>query len=351
MDTKGYKKDTQNEQNEQILYYCKYCDHTSKRQSNYIRHLSTTKHKNNTKGYKKDTQNEQNEQKANMVLELLNSKSLHHKSVSQKGAKRAENEQKTSNCNRCECGKEFKWKQGLYKHRKICYMYQGDISSMVLNDQSNDVGIKDLIMSLVQENKDVQLQMQKNFMELIPHIHANNSHNIINNTTHNTQNFNVNMFLNEHCKNAMNLTDFIDTLPITDETYNYTIENGLTKTITNMVVDGLNNMDVLERPIHCTDTKRKIMYVKDNNVWEKDTELNKIQVGIKGIALKQRTMINKWQDANDGWDKDENLQTKLTKLVFNSMTSIEDDEKETNKIIRAIGKNTYLSNDIKDVYK
>jgi hypothetical protein len=230
-------------------------------------------------------------------------------------------------------------------------MYQGDISSMVLNDQSNDVGIKDLIMTLVQENKDVQLQMQKNFIELIPHIHANNSHNIINNTTHNTQNFNVNMFLNEHCKNAMNLTDFIDTLPITDETYNYTIENGLTKTITNMVVDGLNNMDVLERPIHCTDTKRKIMYVKDNNVWEKDTELNKIQVGIKGIALKQRTMINKWQDANDGWDKDENLQTKLTKLVFNSMTSIEDDEKETNKIIRAIGKNTYLSNDIKDVYK
>ena len=62
-------------------------------------------------------------------------------------------------------------------------------------------------------------------------------------------------------------------------------------------------------------------------------------------------MINKWQDVNDGWDQDEDLQTKLTKLVFNSMTSIEDDEKETNKIIRAIGKNTYLNNDIKDQYK
>ena len=81
-----------------------------------------------TKGYKKDTQNEQNEQKANMVLELLNSKSLHHKSVSQKGAKRAENEQKTSNCNRCECGKKFKWKLGLYKHRKIFYIYQDNVS-------------------------------------------------------------------------------------------------------------------------------------------------------------------------------------------------------------------------------
>ena len=131
-----------------------------------------------------DTQNEQNEHKAKMVMELLKSNGLDHKSVSQKGAKGAEKEQKRSNDNRCECGKEFKWKQGLYKHRKCCYIYQDDMTSIMLNDDSNDVGIKDLIMSLVKENKDVQLQMQKNFIELIPHIHANNSHNIINNTTH-----------------------------------------------------------------------------------------------------------------------------------------------------------------------
>jgi hypothetical protein len=75
--------------------------------------------------------------------------------------------------------------------------------------------------------------------------------------------------------------------------------------------------------------------------------LNKILQGIKGIALKQRTMINKWQDVNTGWDKDDDLQTKLTKLVFNSMTSIEEDDKETCKIIRAISKNVYLDNDTK----
>jgi len=158
------------------------------------------------------------------------------------------------------------------------------------------------------------------------------------------------MFLNEHCKNAMNLTDFINSLPITNETYDNTIENGLTKTITNMVLNGLNDLDLLQRPIHCTDPSRKTMYVKDNDMWEKDNDMKLLLQGIKTISLKQRTKLNKWQDANAGWDKDENLQTRMTRLVFNSMTSIEEDEKETNKIIRAIGKSTYLTNDIKNVY-
>ena len=204
---------------------------------------------------------------------------------------------------------------------------------------------KELVLLLLKENQEIQ----KNFMDMIPHIKGNITSNSHNTTTHNNQ-FNINMFLNEHCKNAMNLTDFIHSLPITNETYDNTIENGLTKTITSLITNGLNNMDVLERPIHCTDPNRKTMYVKDNNVWERDNELNLLLDGIKTLSSKQRTSINKWQDANTGWDRDENLQTKLTTLVFNSMTSIEDDEKETNKIIRAIGKSTYLSNDIKNVY-
>jgi hypothetical protein len=93
------------------------------------------------------------------------------------------------------------------------------------------------------------------------------------------------------------------------------------------------------------------MYVKDNDMWEKDNELLLLMQGIKHLSSKQRTLINKWQDANNGWNTDEGLQSKMTKLIFNSMTSIEEDEKETNKIIRAIGKNTYLSSDIKDYYK
>jgi hypothetical protein len=213
--------------------------------------------------------------------------------------------------------------------------------------KDNQADFKELIVLLLKENK----EFQHKFLEVLPQLKGNAEHSYNNTNSHNTNNFNIQMFLNEHCKNAMNLTDFIDSLPITNETYDHTIENGLTKTITHMITDGLNNMDILERPIHCTDASRKTMYVKDNDVWEKDVELNGVLMGIKKIALKQRTMINKWKDANRGWEDNDNLQSKLTSLVFNSMTDIENDQKETNKIIRAISKNTYLTNEIKEEYK
>jgi len=135
---------------------------------------------------------------------------------------------------------------------------------------------------MTQSNKDIMEKM----IEIMPQI-GNNSHN---NTT-NIQNFNIQMFLNDHCKNAMNLTEFIDSLPITAETYDSTIENGLTKTLTNMITNGLSKLDILERPIHCTDATRKTIYVKEANNWEKDTELIRILLGIKTLARKQRMMI------------------------------------------------------------
>jgi len=219
-------------------------------------------------------------------------------------------------------------------------------STLLSSDMKDkDAEFKELILLLLKENKDIQ----KTFLEILPQLNGNITNNSNNTTTNNNQ-FNINMFLNEHCKHAMNLTDFIHSLPITNETYDHTIENGLTKTITNMITTGLNQMDVLERPIHCTDPARKTMYIKDNNVWEKDNELKLLLHGIKILSMKQRTSINKWQDVNVGWDKDDNLQTKLTTLVFHSMTNIETDVKEVNKIIRAISKSTYLSNQIKNEY-
>ena len=192
------------------------------------------------------------------------------------------------------------------------------------------------------KNQDV---MEK-LMEIMPKIgnttNNTNSHNITNNNQ-----FNIQMFLNDHCKNAMNLTDFIHSLPITNETYDSTIENGLTKTITNMMVDGLNELDILERPIHCTDASRKTLYVKDSDKWEKDNELLYILKGIRQLSLKQRTLISKWKEANEGWKTDDNLQSRMTHLVCNSMSQIESDEKETGKIIRSISKNVYLDNETK----
>lgn len=184
--------------------------------------------------------------------------------------------------------------------------------------------------------------------EVMPQL-GNNSHNTNSHNTTNNQ-FNIQMFLNEHCKNAMNLTDFIQSLPITAETYDSTIENGLTKTMTNMLLNGLNELDIVDRPIHCTDASRKTLYVKDDDIWEKDNELLHMLKGIRDLSLKQRTLIKRWQDVNNGWATDENLQSRMTKLIGNSMTAIENDERETGKIIRSISKNVYLDKDTKDEY-
>ena len=207
----------------------------------------------------------------------------------------------------------------------------------------NQQFITELVSNITSSNKDVMEKM----IELMPQI-GNQVHTNSHNTTNNQ--FNIQMFLNEHCKNAMNLTDFIDTLPITPELYDNTIENGLTKTITNMITNGLSQLDVLERPIHCTDASRKTLYVKEDNVWEKDIELVRMLLGIKTLARKQRMMINKWQDANEGWETEDYIQTKLTTLISHSMTNIESDEKETSKIVRAISKNVYLDNETKQQY-
>lgn len=286
----------------------------------------------------------------------------------------------------CQCGKTFDNNDTYILHINNCPTYNeffesnlnkssanivGNNKNRIVNNNNNNMmmkmmmdtftqitsaskekeaDFKELVIMMLKENK----ELQKGMMEIIPQINTSTSTTNSNNTynTNNiSNNFNIQMFLNERCKNAMNLTDFIQSLPITAETYDHTIQNGLTKTITSMFVNGLNNMDILERPIHCTDPARKTLYIKDNDVWEKDNELKKIENGITEIATKQRTMINKWQDANDGWDKNENLQTKLTTLVFHSMSDVENDEKETGKIIRAISRHTYLNNDIKNEYK
>ena len=290
-------------------FECKTCDFVCSRKSQYNRHLSTRKHIENDKRVTSD-----------------------HDLVP-----------KSSNTFECECGNTYKYRQGLYKHRKTCcYIVQGD-SDNVNNKSSNFEVDKELLVKMLLKNQDVMEKM----MEIIPSL-GNQSHN--NNNTNSNNQFNIQMFLNNHCKNAMNLKDFIDTLPITAETYDNTIENGLTKTITSMITNGLSKLDVLERPIHCTDATRKTLYVKEEDIWEKDTELVRMLLGIKTLARKQRVMINEWKNANKGWEKDEVIQMKLTNLICNSMTDIENDEKETNKIIRAVGKKAYLDNDTKQQY-
>ena len=289
-----------------LKFSCDFCDFVCSNKQDYTRHLSTRKHKMMTNN---DAQN--------------------------------------SNEYICLCGKKYKYRQGLSIHKKTCtFVEETEEKTYKNDDKLGEFQLdKELLIKLLLKNQDVMEKM----MEIMPKLGNNSHNNITNNNTTNNQ-FNIQMFLNEHCKNAMNLSDFIDSLPITAETYDNTIENGLTKTLTNMITNGLNKLDILERPIHCTDATRKTLYVKEANNWEKDTELLKILLGIKQLARKQRTMISEWKDVNEGWEKDDNIQTKLTTLICHSMTDIENDEKETSKIIRAISKNVYLDNDAKQQY-
>ena len=291
-------------------YYCKTCDFICSKQCDWSRHLLTRKHKNG------DT--------LVTIGDIFTPKNAKAEYV-------------------CECGSTYKYRQGISRHRKTCFIHQG--TSDIQSDKMTPAFEidKEMLIKLLLKNQDVMEKM----MEIMPQI-GNQSHN--NHNTNSNNNFNIQMFLNNHCKNAMNLTDFIESLPITADTYDSTIENGLTKTLTNMITNGLSQLDILERPIHCTDATRKTLYVKEDNNWEKDTELIRMLLGIKTIARKQRMMINKWQDANEGWEKEDYIQTKLTTLISHSMTNIESDEKETSKIVRAISKNVYLDNETKQQY-
>jgi len=257
----------------------------------------------------------------------------------------------------CLCGKKYKYRQGLSIHKKTCtFVDEKKENTSNSNEKIGEFQLdKELLIKMLLKNQDVMegvllknQDVMEKMIELMPNI-GNYSHNTNSHNTTNNQ-FNIQMFLNEHCKNAMNLTDFIESLPITADTYDSTIENGLTKTLTNMITNGLSKLDILDRPIHCTDATRKTLYVKEDNIWEKDIELIRMLLGIKTLARKQRMMINKWQDANVGWETEDYIQTKLTTLISNSMTNIESDEKETSKIIRAISKHVYLDNEEKNKY-
>ena len=313
-------------------YVCNKCDFTCSKKSNWDVHVNTLKHK-----------------RKQMETKIMpkNAIKCH-----------------TYTCSHCD--KEFKSQSGIWKHKKKCSMNQMvETTTIITNEPTqlektdmtqklvelimskNHAFMTELVTNLTHSNKDVVNKM----IEIMPNI-GNNSHNTTTNNTNTTNNnqFNIQMFLNDRCKNAMNLTDFIDTLPITAETYDSTIDNGLTKTITNMITNGLSQLDILERPIHCTDASRKTLYVKEDNIWEKDNELVRILLGIRQIASKQRTLINKWKDVNDGWDINDKMQSRFTSLICNSITDIENEEKETNKIIRSISKTVYLDSDMKNQY-
>ena len=299
-------------------YECIFCNYNTSNSKDYNKHLLTRKHINRT------------------ILNKIE----------------PESPKKSQGVFNCECGKEYSARNSLWYHKKKCTSGPLESESLITTNTTTaspasavDIEkITELFKHMLTQNQDFMSDIVEKVIPKIGNTTNTNSHNTTNNQ------FNIQMFLNEHCKNAMNLTDFVQSLPITSETYDSTIENGLTKTITNMMVNGLNDLDILERPIHCTDASRKILYVKESDNWEKDNDLLYVINSIKYLSVKHRGMINTWKEANEGWRTKDKLQSRMTNLVINSMKLIERDERETSKIIRSISKNVYLDNETKKCY-
>ena len=160
----------------------------------------------------------------------------------------------------CECGKEYKHRSSLFNHKKTCNINAVDCpvkhnqKIIILEKEEDILSDKQMILKLLEKND----ELIKTIQTMAPRIGNNNNNK-----------FNLNFFLNEQCKEAINLSDFVNSLKIQLDDLEYTQLNGYSKGITNVIVNGLKSLDMYTRPIHCTDPKRTTMYVKDNDGWEK----------------------------------------------------------------------------------
>ncbi len=240
----------------------------------------------------------------------------------------------------CECGKEYKHRQSLFNHKKKCY----EIQSKNINE--NNELIKDLInqnKELINENKEIVktvLNQQKTINELAPKVGNNNSIN-----SNNTNNTNIIVMLNDKFKDALNLDDFIKSLTISLEDLNLTKDKGLVKGITNAFIKNLKKIDIDKRPLFCNDGKGDIVYVKDNELWERDNENKKIKDSISKVAFEQRKAIDLWTNANPQYLKDNEKQEDYIKLVKNSTQNLENTPEES-KIVKNIFKEINGNNKI-----
>jgi len=239
-------------------YDCDCCYYSTCKKSSYIKHLSTDKHK--------KTEND-----SKMVVNDSN--------LSPKVAQFE-----------CQCGKIYKYDSGYYRHKKKCVTVNDtkEEDSSIKNDTDNK---NDLINYLIKENQ----EFKNLILEIVKKDTYNNSHNTTN--SHNKA-FNLNFFLNETCKDAMNITEFVDSIKLQLSDLEKVGELGYVAGISNIIVKNLKELDVTQRPVHCTDKKRETLYVKDENKWEKDDEKKKLRKVIKRVASKNQRLLLKFKEVH-----------------------------------------------------
>ena len=321
METLGNNSRAKKGKKGQQEYVCETCDFVCSKKYSWERHIATAKHKMETNG-----------------------------NIS--GAKKGEKGQETNTTFLCEnCNKEFQHRSGLWKHKKKCLETQCETANCTVSS-TNDrepTPTPEILSMLMQQNKDIQNMM----LEVIKNgTHTTNttiSNNNNSNNNNNNKTFNLQFFLNETCKDAMNLMDFVKDIVLTLNDLEETGRIGFAEGISKMINKRLKALDITQRPIHCSDLKRETLYIKNENKWEKETDDKPILTNaVKHIAGKNMMQIFDWQKAHPDYnDPETRTSDKYMKMLTNVMSGGTEEEIQENydKIIKNIIKESAIIKD------
>lgn len=309
-------------------FYCKFCDFSSSDKKDFKRHLLTRKH------------------------------------ISLKNDNKNDNNDNTHCAFACKkCGKEYKHRSGLSRHKKKCFndikknvefcgnfsgkTAKSEIPKKNVQNLESEISDKNLIKMLVAQNEKLMSQTQK-LVEIIPKIG--------NTTTNNTQNNNIsiNVYLNEHCKDAMNLKDFVQNLKITVDDLVFQGENGYIKGIENIFTKQLQDLHPTERPIHCSDQKRMQFYVKEDDEWQKDNTHEKIDKTLSDLTVRQIHELKKWEEVHPDYltndDEMKHWQNLVSEITGNSK-STKSGKKQRDIIKKNLAQNINMKEAIQKLQK
>jgi hypothetical protein len=239
----------------------------------------------------------------------------------------------------CICGNTYKYLSGLSRHKKNCNIEE--IPKEELPDQQQSV-TPELVLELIKNNKELQqiiLDQHNTLNNLVKNGIANNNTNSLNNNNNKT--FNLQFFLNETCKDAMNIMDFVDSIKLQLADLEKVGEVGYTQGISSIITTNLKALDVKQRPVHCTDKKRETMYIKDENKWEKEDEENtRLRKAITQVANKNIRLLSKFREKYPEYkNSSSKISDKYDKIALEAMGGGGDNNKDKeDKIIHNISK-------------
>ena len=289
-----------------FFYECSFCKYKTLYKKDFEKHLATPKHQNTTNTTEKS-------QKIPKIYE-------------------------------CECGKKYPYRSSLFNHRKKC-KYDG--KNQIIEKSEKNLDYKGMFLTIIKENKqlhDTLVTQQNQINELLPKI----GNQIVGNNIINKNKFNINIFLNEQCKDALTMNEFIDKIKITMDDLMVTKNKGLSEGVSNIFIENMNKLSLHERPMHCTDVKRETVYIKcDDDIdegvskWEKDNENIKLKEALKKVSQVQQKSLTKWTEEHPNWMEDSDLQEEYMKLVKNCTDDLQEHKRE-DKVIKKVCNKTYL---------